>query len=130
MEPSTTPRNPHVPPTPPPAYDPILGMPPERGETAVEDERRRRPRMESRTNGWIFLGDDDHAPAKEIVVMDLSRLGVGFACPVGLEINSICRIRIGFGPKRLARRVKIVQCRCNESGTFTIGAEFVDILAR
>ena len=112
--------------SPVPPLDPLNGPEDADHPTAMElEERRRRPRLESRTNGWVFLGDDDHAPAKEVVVLDVSRLGVGFACHVPVEINSICRVRIGFGPKRLARRMRIVNCRCNESGTYTIGGEFV-----
>src|SRR5689334_15989839 len=89
------------------------------------NDRRRRPRLLSRTTGWVFLGDDDHAPAREILVLDVSRLGVGFISETQLESGFVCRIRVGFGPRRLARRLKIANCRANNDGTFTIGGEFV-----
>jgi len=97
----------------------------ERVETFEINDRRRRPRLLSRTTGWVFLGDDDHAPAREILVVDVSRLGVGFVSETKLDEGFVCRIRIGFGPRRLARRLKIVNLRANEDGTFTIGGEFV-----
>src|SRR5437763_11777232 len=74
-------------------------------------DRRRRARLLGKSTGWVFLGDDDHAPAREITVTDVSRLGVGFVCETQLEIGFMCRVRIGFGPKRLARRLKIANCR-------------------
>src|SRR5437762_2247316 len=86
-------------------------------------ERRRRARLRGKATGWIFLGDDDHAPAREIEVMDVSRLGVGFIAETQLELGFVCRVRIGFGPKRLARRLRIVNCRGNADGTFTLGGE-------
>jgi len=97
----------------------------ERLEDSSIPERRRRPRLLSRTTGWVFLGDDDHAPAREILVENVSRLGAGFISDTRLEDGFVCRIRIGFGPRRLARRLKICNCRQNEDGTFTVGGEFV-----
>src|SRR4051812_3019145 len=78
------------------------------------NDRRRRARLLSRTTGWVFLGDDDHAPAREVLVMDVSRLGVGFISETKLDEGFICRVRVGFGPRRLARRLKISNCRMNE----------------
>jgi hypothetical protein len=97
----------------------------ERAETLEIDDRRRRPRLLSKTTGWVFLGDDDHAPAREIVVSDVSRLGSGFIADTELQIGFVCRLRIGFGPRRLARRLKVTYCRKKEDGTFAIGGEFV-----
>ena len=93
-------------------------------EAAGFTDRRRRARLTGKATGWIFLGDDDHAPAREIIVTDVSRLGVGFVSETQLEIGFVCRLRIGFGPKRLARRLKIANCRKSGDGTFTIGGEF------
>jgi hypothetical protein len=97
----------------------------ERAETLEINDRRRRPRLLSKTSGWVFLGDDDHAPAREIVVSDVSRLGAGFVADTELQVGFVCRLRIGFGPRRLARRMKVNYCRKKEDGTFAIGGEFV-----
>jgi hypothetical protein len=91
---------------------------------APTTDRRRRARLLGKSTGWVFLGDDDHAPAREITVMDVSRLGVGFVCETQIQVGFMCRVRIGFGPKRLARRLKIANCRKNGDGTFTMGGEF------
>jgi len=98
-----------------------------RSEPKVHDpsDRRRRPRIPGKTNGWLFEGDGEHAPAHEITVIDVSRLGVGFRHDGPLEIGSICRVRVGFGPRRLARRLKVVACRAEaDTGRFIIGGEF------
>jgi len=97
----------------------------ERVQELEINDRRRRPRLLSRTTGWIFLGDDDHAPAREVMVVDVSRLGVGFIADSKLDPDFVCRVRIGFGPRRLARRLKIKNCRPNEDGTYNVGGEFV-----
>jgi hypothetical protein len=97
----------------------------ERQENMEINDRRRRPRLLSRTTGWVFLGDDDHAPAREVLVQDVSRLGVGLLADTQLDPGFICRVRIGFGPRRLARRMKVMNCRANPDGTFAIGGEFV-----
>jgi hypothetical protein len=81
--------------------------------------------LATHTNGWVFLGDDDHAPSREIIVIDVSRLGVGFICDTQLDVGMHCRLRMGFGPRRLARRIKIANCRNADQGGFMIGAEFV-----
>jgi hypothetical protein len=92
-------------------------------QTMVED-RRRRQRLSTRTNGWVFLGDDDYAPSREVIVTDVSRLGAGFICDTQLSEGAICRLRMGFGPRRLARRLRINHCREVENG-FALGGEFV-----
>jgi len=98
-----------------------------RAEPKVHDpsDRRRRARIPGKTNGWVLLGEDEHAPAREITILDISRLGVGFRHDSPMEIGSICRVRVGFGPKRLARRLKVVNCRAEPStGRYIIGGEF------
>jgi hypothetical protein len=97
----------------------------ERADTLEIGDRRRRPRLLSKTTGWVFLGDDDHAPAREIVITDVSRFGAGFISETELQPGFICRLRVGFGPRRLARRLKTTYCRSKDDGTFAVGGEFV-----
>src|SRR3954468_23113438 len=92
---------------------------------AVGAERRRRRRLPAKTGGWVFLGDDDHARAREIVIINVSRLGVGLEVDLALEVGRIYRIRVGFGPKRPARRTKVASCTDNGKGGFLVGGEFV-----
>src|SRR5438045_6755113 len=91
---------------------------------AAGAERRRRRRLPSKTGGGVFLGDDDHARAREIVIVNVSRLGVGFEVDLALEVGRIYRLRVGFGPKRLARRTKVASCTDNGRGGFLVGGEF------
>jgi len=95
-------------------------------EPKVHDpsDRRRRARIPGKTNGWMFEGDGEHAPAREVTILDVSRLGVGFRYDAPMEIGSICRVRVGFGPKRLARRLRVTNCRQDPSGRYVIGGEF------
>jgi hypothetical protein len=88
------------------------------------DDRRKRDRLSGATNGWVFAGDDDHSAGYQIVINDLSRFGVGFQSSIQLVAQSVCKLRVGFGPRRLARRFKVCWCRANEDGTFQCGGEF------
>src|SRR4051794_33728035 len=92
---------------------------------AAGAERRRRRRLPAKTGGWVFLGDDDHARAREIVILNVARLGRGFEVALALEVGRIYRIRVGFGPKRLARRTKVASCTDNGRGGFLVGGEFI-----
>ncbi len=92
-------------------------------------DRRRRTRIQSSTVGWIYedrkdLTDD--AEGWEVRVHDLSRHGVGFETSEELPVGKSMRIRIGRGPVRLARRVKVTNCRSTGERLFAVGAEFFD----
>jgi hypothetical protein len=89
------------------------------------DDRRRRARMETRTVGWLFPSDDPHERAQAVIITDISKLGVGFIYASELTPGQICKVRVGLGPRRLARRLRIASSRSNADGTFTIGGEFI-----
>jgi len=89
------------------------------------DDRRRRARIESRIVGWLFPSDDPHERSQAVIITDLSKLGVGFIYPTELSPGTICKVRVGLGPRRLARRLRIASCRGNDDGTFIIGGEFI-----
>jgi hypothetical protein len=89
------------------------------------DDRRRRARIETRTVGWLFPSDDPHERAQAVVVTDLSKLGVGFIYATELQPGTICKVRVGLGPRRLARRLRIASSRHNPDGTFAVGGEFI-----
>jgi hypothetical protein len=100
-------------------------------------ERRRRSRLTGETLGWILpaqprlamhLPDDEEA--WEVRVYDVSRFGVGFTSTEAFELGAEHRLRIGRGPSKRSRLIRIVACREGEPGTYAIGAEFVDMPAR
>ena len=91
-------------------------------------ERRRRARIHSATQGWLIpesslatAGDEPW----EVHVSDISRDGVGFESTERMSRGELCRIRIGRGPMRLARRIRIIACRAGAGGHYVIGGEFV-----
>ena len=76
----------------------------------------------------MHLPDDEEA--WEVRVYNVSRFGVGFASTEALPLGSEHRLRIGRGPSKRSRLIRIIACRQSEVGTFAVGAEFVDMPAR
>jgi hypothetical protein len=72
----------------------------------------------------------DEEEGWEVRVYDVSRLGAGFVSTQALELGSEHRLRIGRGPIKRARLIRIVACRESEPGTYAVGAEFADSPAR
>jgi hypothetical protein len=106
-------------------------------ESAPLTERRRRIRVPGETLGWILpaqprlamhMPDDEEA--WEVRVSNISRLGAGFISTEPLNPGGEFRLRIGRGPIKRSRLIRIVACREFEAGTFAVGAEFVDTPAR
>jgi len=100
-------------------------------------ERRRRNRLPGETLGWILPATPRlamHMPAEEegweVRVYNVSRLGAGFISTQQLEIGAQHRLRIGRGPIKRSRLIRVVACREFEAGTFAVGAEFADAPAR
>lgn len=109
---------------------------PEANSSAAPVERRRRVRIHSATQGWLIPEDalraagsrsDEGAVAEpwEVRVNDISRNGVGFESTERMDRGAVCRIRIGRGPMRLARQIRVVECRPGPDGHYLIGGEFV-----
>lgn len=92
-------------------------------------ERRRRARIHSATQGWLIPEDAPRAESEpwEVRVSDISRDGVGFESTERMNRGALCRIRIGRGPMRLARRIRVVDCRPGPDGHYVIGGEFVHV---
>ena len=91
-------------------------------------ERRRRARIQSATQGWLIPDDaqrDLGSDPWEVKVNDISRGGVGFESTERMPRGALCRIRIGRGPMRLARQIRVVDCRPGPDGHYVIGGEFV-----
>jgi hypothetical protein len=93
---------------------------------ARPEERRRRPRLACATEGWLIPDAGDCTDPWEVRIADVSRLGVGFECTTKMEPGQIVRIRIGRGPMHLAKRVRVVNCRASEHGTYIVGGEFIE----
>lgn len=88
-------------------------------------ERRRRVRVHSATQGWLIPDLHEESEPWEVRVSDISRHGVGFESTEKMQLGEQCRIRIGRGPMRLARRIRIVNCRAGSEGHYVIGGEFI-----
>jgi hypothetical protein len=93
-------------------------------ETSSQDDRRRRPRVDGKTIGWL-ISDDKSAAPWEVRILDVSRQGVGFESSEAMQVGQTVKIRIGRGPVELARPIKIVNCQTISSSTFRIGGEFI-----
>jgi hypothetical protein len=96
---------------------------------SADNDRRRRSRMPAATIGYLLPegangGFDPSDEPWEVRIHDVSRLGVGFTSASAMKVGEICRVRIGVGPMRLARRVKVVNCQPIANNHFRIGAEF------
>jgi hypothetical protein len=96
-------------------------------------DRRRRERVSSETQGWLLppvarlpKHVPDEEEAWEVRIHDLSRLGVGFTSTQSLSVGDEHRLRIGRGPMRRARLIRVVACRQTDNEVFVVGAEFVD----
>ena len=113
---------------------------PDANPSANPLERRRRARIHSATQGWLIPEDalrdnGSHGDAAassgatpepwEVRVSDISRHGVGFESTERMNRGMVCRIRIGRGPMRLARQIRVVDCRPGPDGHYLIGGEFV-----
>lgn len=90
-------------------------------------ERRRRARISSKTEGWLIRekGNASNSEPWEVRICDIARHGVGFESTEKMQPGVICRIRIGRGPMKLARRIRIVNCRAGAPGHYMIGCEFI-----
>jgi hypothetical protein len=93
-----------------------------------ESDRRRRERMASTAVGYLINDEYElnETPVEpwEVRVHDVSRHGVGFVTSEQMKPGSMCRIRIGHGPLRLARRMRVVNCAAEGQNLYRIGAEF------
>ncbi len=105
--------------------------------SAPSNERRRRSRLVGETLGWLLpvrtpmvMHGPDENEGWEVMVQNLSRLGVGFDTTEPLRVGEQQRIRIGRGPIKRTRLIRIVACRQCEDRTWAVGAEFVDMNAR
>jgi hypothetical protein len=100
-------------------------------------ERRRRDRVAGETEGWILPAQPRmamHLPeeeeAWEVRIYNVSRLGVGFTSTDAFELGSEHRLRIGRGPMKRSRLIRVVACRQDADGTYAVGAEFSDTPAK
>ncbi len=86
------------------------------------------------TLGWLLptraplaMHLPDEEEGWEVLVNNLSRFGVGFTTTEPMRVGEQHRLRIGRGPIKRARLIKVVVCRKDEDGNWAIGGEFVDM---
>ena len=82
--------------------------------------------MASTAVGYLVIDDGatELAEPWEVRVHDVSRDGVGFVTAEQMKPGAMCRIRIGHGPMRLARLMRVVSCKAEGQNHFRIGAHF------
>ena len=80
-------------------------------DTTDFTERRRRIRIHSTTQGWLIPDVGTPTDPWEVRIDDISRHGIGFQTTAKMDRGQLCRIRIGYGPNALARRIRVVTCR-------------------
>src|SRR5882762_9803897 len=98
------------------------------GEGNQGNNRRRRNRLNALTQGWILPALRrlaKHLPTDEesweVRVRNVSRFGVGFESTDRFRVGEEHRLRIGRGPMKRARIIRIVACRELSKGTFSVG---------
>lgn len=94
-------------------------------DSGSSSDRRKRSRLRGTTPGWVMAGDSSVLDPWEVRVRDVSRHGVGFESTERFDNGQVVRIRIGRGPLELARRIRVVRCNPGQTGTYSIGGEFV-----
>ncbi len=107
------------------------------GSNQAAEDRRRRNRVSGEAQGWILPASRKlakHTPtdeeAWEVRIHDVSRFGVGFSSTEPMHLGDEHRLRIGRGPMKRARLIRIVACRRADSASYTVGAEFIDTANR
>ena len=99
-------------------------------KTAAETDRRRRERLSSTAIGYIVrdTAEGNSQPMSdepwEVRIHDVSRDGVGFVTSEKMSPGDTCRIRIGRGPMRLARKMRVVSCIADDHNHYRVGAVF------
>ena len=100
------------------------------GAPALEAMDRRRSLRQSHATLAVILPDTTGPSAQEppqlqVMLIDISRHGVGFRSPASFDPGAVHRIRIGTGPLYLESRLRIASCRPRQDGLYDIGAEFI-----
>jgi hypothetical protein len=96
-----------------------------KNSASEQSDRRRRSRLNGVAEGWIVPDDGNFSDPWEVRVHDVSRHGVGFESAERITDGEVVRLRIGRGPIKLAKRIRIVRCNEGEGGLYRIGGEFI-----
>jgi hypothetical protein len=94
-------------------------------QTAVSD-RRRSARETRMAPAWLSeqSGSSARKNQQQVTVVDLSLHGVGFIASTALEVQAAHWIVIATGSLHLSTRLRIINCRQREDGTWLVGGEF------
>ena len=102
------------------------------GATRPLTDRRRRPRLTSRTQGWVIPANRTRLPyvpadddLQEVWIENLSRNGVGFISGEPMPIGIEQQIRVGRGPMTRCKSMRVVFCQKLDENVYRIGVEFM-----
>src|SRR5215212_1063568 len=88
-------------------------------------ERRRSPRQTLVAKA-VVRSEATQTTVATGFISNISMLGVGFHTRRGLAIGETFHLRVEAGPVNWSTRLRVVSCRPHETGTYDVGAEFLD----
>jgi hypothetical protein len=89
------------------------------------EDRRRSPRVPAMMSAWLWRAEDAEAPEESneplaIHILDYSDRGIGFICPLPLDMNEKVELDMeGDGKRRT--RLRVTQCDLH-GNMFRVGA--------
>ena len=91
------------------------------------EERRKNRRIELASTLFIKRMDQAGEPRQvDIEVTDVSKTGIGFTCPVKLEIGSVYESYLTIWTQEILHAfLEIIRVQEKEDGTFECGAIFI-----
>jgi hypothetical protein len=90
-----------------------------------QQERRRLPRQQFVTKALLYREKDQGSGPQQILLKDLSILGLGFESDVPIETGTRCRVVVEAGPTRINWRLRIVCCGRIDANLYRLGCEFL-----
>ena len=85
------------------------------------NDRRAEKRRPTRQPGMVYV----EGAAWEVEMLDVSPDGVGFLSVAAIDSRVMVHLKIGIGPTRQSRGIRIIRCTRTPDGMYNIGAEYL-----